>query len=63
VATHESLTLRFLFDREAGPREARWTTAAYESPVSERMWHMALTPTVPSPVVKSLLDALSTSGA
>ncbi|MEU9240730.1 DUF317 domain-containing protein [Streptomyces sp. NPDC048385] len=58
VATHESLTLRILFDHEAGPRDPRWTIAAYESPVSERMWHMTLTPTVPAPVVKSLLGAL-----
>ncbi|NUS85358.1 MAG: DUF317 domain-containing protein [Streptomyces sp.] len=63
VATHESLTLRILFDHEAGPRDPRWTIAAYESPVSERMWHMALTPTVPAPVVRSLLDALGTGGA
>ncbi|MDX2681474.1 hypothetical protein [Streptomyces soliscabiei] len=38
IANHESLTLRILFDHEAGPRNATWTLAAYESPVSERMW-------------------------
>ncbi|WP_330324677.1 DUF317 domain-containing protein [Streptomyces pseudovenezuelae] len=63
VATHESLTLRILFDHEAGPRDPRWTIAAYESPVSERMWYMTLTPTVPVPVLKTLLDALGAGDA
>lgn len=44
VATHESLTLRILFDHEAAPPgDPRWTIAAYESPVSEGMWYTTLT--------------------
>ncbi|MDW4909175.1 DUF317 domain-containing protein [Streptomyces sp. ADMS] len=63
IANHESLTLRILFDHEAGPRNATWTLAVYESPVSERMWHMALTSTVPAPVLGTLLSALATEDA
>ncbi|MFD0653027.1 SPDY domain-containing protein [Streptomyces malaysiensis] len=55
--------MRILFDHEAGSGDPRWTIAAYESPVSERMWHMTLTRTVPAPVVKSLLDALGAGDA
>ncbi|WP_406463305.1 DUF317 domain-containing protein [Streptomyces sp. NBC_01622] len=61
IANHESLTLRILFD--ADPRDATWTLAAYESPVSERMWHMALTSTVPAPVLGTLLSALTAGDA
>ncbi|MFJ8794563.1 DUF317 domain-containing protein [Streptomyces sp. NPDC102462] len=59
VATHESLTLRILFEHGAGPRDAQWTIAAYESPVSERMWHMTVTPATPQPILQTLLTALS----
>ncbi|MFF3849650.1 DUF317 domain-containing protein [Streptomyces sp. NPDC002328] len=59
VATHESLTLRILFDHDAGPQDARWTIAAYETPVSERMWHMTITPATPAPVLNTLLKALA----
>ncbi|MFD5898548.1 DUF317 domain-containing protein [Streptomyces sp. NPDC060366] len=63
IANHESLTLRILFDHEAGPRDATWTLAAYESPVSERMWHMALTSAVPAPVLGTLLSAIAAGDA
>ncbi|NEB01996.1 DUF317 domain-containing protein [Streptomyces sp. SID13726] len=63
VATHESLTLRILFEHGAGPRDAQWTIAAYESLVSERMWHMAITPTTPQPILHTLLTALSDAQA
>ncbi|MFI2204599.1 DUF317 domain-containing protein [Streptomyces sp. NPDC020192] len=59
VATHESLTLRILFEHGAGPRDAQWTIAAYESPVSERMWHMTITPATPEPILQTLLTSLS----
>ncbi|MGW6791529.1 DUF317 domain-containing protein [Streptomyces chartreusis] len=58
VATHESLTLRFLFDHEIHARDAQWTIAAYETPVSDRMWHMTITP-APQPILQTLLAALS----
>ncbi|MET9664963.1 DUF317 domain-containing protein [Streptomyces sp. NPDC006475] len=63
VATHESLTLRILIDHDAGPQDAQWTIVAYESPVSERIWHMAVTPTVPAPVLKALLGTLGSGDA
>ncbi|MFE7272421.1 DUF317 domain-containing protein [Streptomyces sp. NPDC057623] len=59
VATHESLTLRILFDHEAHARDAQWTIAAYETPVSDRMWHMTITPATPQPILDTLLTALS----
>ncbi|MEU9371995.1 hypothetical protein AB0D71_46840 [Streptomyces avermitilis] len=49
VATHESLTLRILFDHEAEARDTSWAVAAYETPVSEHMWHMTITPATPPP--------------
>ncbi|MFF4508975.1 DUF317 domain-containing protein [Streptomyces sp. NPDC001401] len=52
-----------LFDHDADPRDATWTLAAYEGPVSERMWHMALTSTVPAPVLGPLLSALAAGDA
>jgi hypothetical protein len=63
IATHESLALRILFDHEAGPRDARWSIAAYETPVSERMWHMTVTPTTPAPLLGALLRALAAGDA
>ncbi|MEV7395235.1 DUF317 domain-containing protein [Streptomyces sp. NPDC091215] len=63
VATHESLTLRILFDHQAGPRDATWEIAAYETPVSERMWNMTVTPTTPDPVLTAVLTALASGEA
>ncbi|MFF6782818.1 DUF317 domain-containing protein [Streptomyces sp. NPDC012510] len=42
---HESQTLRIQLLHEADPREDAWTIAAYETPVSDRMWHLTLTAT------------------
>ncbi|MGC4951103.1 DUF317 domain-containing protein [Streptomyces sp. DT224] len=43
--------------RAAG--ENSWTVAGYESPVSDRMWHLAFPDTTPEPVVRTLLDSLA----
>jgi hypothetical protein len=55
-AIHESQTLRIERVHEAGPRETAWTVAAYESPVSDRMWHLTLTGATPAPVLQTSQD-------
>ncbi|MFE9686744.1 DUF317 domain-containing protein [Streptomyces sp. NPDC006285] len=56
---HESQTLRAELVHEPDPREAAWTFAAYETPVSDRMWHLTLTATTPAPLLQSLLISLA----
>ncbi len=56
---HESQTLRAELVHEPDPREAAWTFAAYETPVSDRMWHLTLTATTPDPLLQSLLISLA----
>ncbi|MFD7013890.1 DUF317 domain-containing protein [Streptomyces sp. NPDC059928] len=58
-AIHESQTLRIECDHGAGPRDTAWTIAAYETPVSERMWHLTATGATPQPVLQTLLDHLA----
>ncbi|MFF9001605.1 DUF317 domain-containing protein [Streptomyces achromogenes] len=58
-AIHESQTLRIERVHEADPQETSWTVAAYETPVSERMWHLTATDTAPAPVLQALLDQLA----
>ncbi|WP_372455111.1 DUF317 domain-containing protein [Streptomyces buecherae] len=55
---HESQTLRVQLLHEPEPRDATWTIAAYESPVSERAWRITLTAATPAPVLDTLLDEL-----
>ncbi|UQA92314.1 DUF317 domain-containing protein [Streptomyces halobius] len=47
----ESLTLRVLFDHDAESRDTKWTIAAYESPVSDRIWHATATAATPVEIV------------
>ncbi|WP_307058516.1 DUF317 domain-containing protein [Streptomyces achromogenes] len=56
---HESQTLRIERVHEAHPRETAWTIAAYETPVSDRMWHLTATGTTPAPVLQTLLHHLA----
>ncbi|MDO0916742.1 DUF317 domain-containing protein [Streptomyces sp. DT2A-34] len=56
---HESQTLRIQLLHEADPREEAWTIAAYETPVSDRMWHLTLTARTPAPLLKTLLISLA----
>ncbi|MFJ6898112.1 DUF317 domain-containing protein [Streptomyces hokutonensis] len=56
---HEDQTLRIERVHEAGPRDTAWTVAAYETPVSERMWHLAATGATPAPVLQTLLTHLA----
>ncbi|MGW2477930.1 DUF317 domain-containing protein [Streptomyces sp. NPDC001665] len=58
-AVHESQTLRIERIHEPLPGENSWTVAGYESPVSDRMWHLAFPDTTPEPVVRTLLDSLA----
>jgi hypothetical protein len=62
-AIHESQTLRVERVHEAEPRETAWTIAAYESPVSDRMWHLTMTGTTPAPVLQTLLNGLAEEDA
>ncbi|MYT96641.1 MULTISPECIES: DUF317 domain-containing protein [unclassified Streptomyces] len=63
VANHESLTLRAVFDHDAEGREAKWTFAAYETPVSDRLWHGTATASTPTAIVSALLDAVANENA
>ncbi|WP_338676824.1 DUF317 domain-containing protein [Streptomyces sp. SCSIO 30461] len=58
-AVHENQTLRIERVHESDPREYAWTIAAYENPVSDRIWHMTLTGTTPAPLLQTLLDNLA----
>ncbi|MER6500135.1 DUF317 domain-containing protein [Streptomyces sp. NPDC001455] len=58
-AIHESQTLRIERVHEAHPRETAWTIAAYETPVSYRMWVLTATAATPTPVLQELLDHLA----
>ncbi|MBP5870421.1 DUF317 domain-containing protein [Streptomyces scabiei] len=62
-AVHESQTLRIERIHEADPREAAWTVAAYETPVSDRMWHLTATGTTPAPVLQALVHHLAEGDA
>ncbi|MFZ4190534.1 DUF317 domain-containing protein [Streptomyces pseudogriseolus] len=62
-AIHESQTLRIERVHEADPRDTSWTVAAYETPVSDRMWHLTATGATPAPIIKALLTVLATDDA
>ncbi|MEU3619087.1 DUF317 domain-containing protein [Streptomyces sp. NPDC006872] len=54
-AIHESQTVRIQREHDGHPRDTAWTVAAYETPVSERMWHLTATGTTPAPMLQTLL--------
>ncbi|MEU1300719.1 DUF317 domain-containing protein [Streptomyces shenzhenensis] len=56
---HASQTLRIQFLNDADPREDAWTIAAYDTPVSDRTWHLTLTADTPTPILKRLLTILA----
>ncbi|CAM5582685.1 hypothetical protein STENM36S_08589 [Streptomyces tendae] len=58
-AIHESQTLRIERVHETQARETAWTVAAYETPVSDRMWHLTATSATPAPVLQNLLNHLA----
>ncbi|NEC13382.1 DUF317 domain-containing protein [Streptomyces sp. SID8014] len=58
-AIHESQTLRIERVHETHPRETTWTVAAYETPVSDRIWHLTATGATPGPVLQTLLHYLA----
>ncbi|MBT2409332.1 DUF317 domain-containing protein [Streptomyces sp. ISL-12] len=60
---HESQTLRAELVHEADPRETAWTFAAYETPVSDRIWHLTMTGATPEPLLQSLLISLDDGSA
>ncbi|WP_434600619.1 DUF317 domain-containing protein [Streptomyces sp. A5-4] len=58
-AIHESQTLRIERVHETQDRETAWTIAAYETPVSDRMWVLTATGATPAPVLQELLNHLA----
>ncbi|MFF3125900.1 DUF317 domain-containing protein [Streptomyces sp. NPDC057908] len=62
-AIHEDQTLRIERVHEAPAHETAWTVAAYETPVSDRMWLLTLTGATPAPVLQTLLDSLAEGDA
>ncbi|MCP9213068.1 DUF317 domain-containing protein [Streptomyces cucumeris] len=58
-AIHESQTLRIERIHETPAHETAWTVAAYETPVSDRMWHLTATGATPAPVLQDLLIHLA----
>ncbi|MFG2924205.1 DUF317 domain-containing protein [Streptomyces sp. NPDC048305] len=58
-AIHESQTLRVERAHETSAHETAWTVAAYETPVSERMWVLTATGATPAPLLQDLLTHLA----
>ncbi|RZU14396.1 DUF317 domain-containing protein [Streptomyces sp. BK239] len=58
-AIHESQTLRIERVHETPAHETAWTVAAYETPVSDRMWVLTATGATPAPVLQDLLTHLA----
>ncbi|MFJ6017244.1 DUF317 domain-containing protein [Streptomyces sp. NPDC092952] len=58
-AIHESQTLRIERVHEAPAHETAWTVAAYETPVSDRVWVLTATGATPAPVLQRLLTHLA----
>ncbi|WP_330434642.1 DUF317 domain-containing protein [Streptomyces sp. NBC_00825] len=58
-AIHEEQTLRIERVHDASARETAWTVAAYETPVSDRIWVLTANAATPAPVLQGLLDHLS----
>ncbi|MFH8446877.1 DUF317 domain-containing protein [Streptomyces sp. NPDC018026] len=56
---HESQTLRIERVHETQARKTAWTVAAYETPVSDRLWHFTATGATPAPVLQNLLNHLA----
>lgn len=59
VASRECLTLRVVFDHEAGLGAPAWTVAAYDSPAGERSWNATFTDTTPGPLIERFLHGLT----
>lgn len=58
-AIHESQTLRIERIHDTPAHETAWTVAAYETSVSDFMWHLTATGATPAPMVQELLDHLA----
>ncbi|MFE9287918.1 DUF317 domain-containing protein [Streptomyces olivaceus] len=58
-AIHELQTLRIERVHETQARETAWTVAAYETPVSDRIWVLTATGATPAPVMQNLLIHLA----
>ncbi|MEU9484714.1 DUF317 domain-containing protein [Streptomyces decoyicus] len=49
-------------DFDVPAHESAWAVAAYETPVSDHMWHLTVTGATPAPVLQELLDHLAGDG-
>ncbi|MER7728501.1 DUF317 domain-containing protein [Streptomyces sp. NPDC096323] len=58
-AIHESQTRRIELIHETVALETAWTIAAYETPVSDRIWALTATSATPAPVLQELLNHLA----
>ncbi|WP_181785402.1 DUF317 domain-containing protein [Streptomyces phytophilus] len=58
-AIHESQTLRIEHVHETPAHGTAWTVAAYQTPVSDRMWVLNATGATPAPVLQELLTHLA----
>ncbi|MCA1221310.1 DUF317 domain-containing protein [Streptomyces sp. 8L] len=58
-AIHESQTLRIERIHEARAGQIAWIVAAYETPVSERIWALTATGATPEAILQNLLEDLS----
>ncbi|QLE75261.1 hypothetical protein FGW37_29965 [Streptomyces rectiverticillatus] len=63
IANHESLTLRALFDHDADDRDVKWAFAAYETPVSDLLWHGTATASTPAQIVGTFLNSMASENA
>ncbi|MEU4347012.1 DUF317 domain-containing protein [Streptomyces sp. NPDC023838] len=63
IANHESLTLRVEFEHKTGPHDINWTVAAYETPVSDRLWHSTATASTPAAIISALLNTVAAENA
>ncbi|MGW4289681.1 DUF317 domain-containing protein [Streptomyces sp. NPDC004673] len=57
-AFREDHTLRIERVHESGPRQTAWTVAAYDTPVSDRLWHLTASGATPAPLIQTLLLSL-----
>ncbi|MFE6457809.1 DUF317 domain-containing protein [Streptomyces cinereoruber] len=61
IASHESLTVRAVFDHEARHRtDTAWAIAEYDGPAGQRLWHATLTAGTPIPLIHAILQHLDT---
>ncbi len=56
---HDEQTLRIERVHETTRGDTAWKIAAYESPVSDRLWRLSLSTDTPEPILRTVLDTLA----